>query len=56
MSFKNCLIIMTSNLGSAEIFEALSEAPDRKLVKEKVRLVWCGVLGAGECGEVWSLL
>jgi ATP-dependent Clp protease ATP-binding subunit ClpB len=40
VSFKNCLIIMTSNLGSAEIFEALSAAPDsearRVLVKEKV--------------------
>ena len=37
ISFKNCLIIMTSNLGSAEIFTAQSaEESDRSAVKDRV--------------------
>ena len=37
ISFKNCLIIMTSNLGSAEIFTAQSaEESDRGAVKDRV--------------------
>ena len=36
MSFKNTLIIMTSNLGSAEIFAKAAEDEDRGAVKERV--------------------
>lgn len=36
VSFKNCLIIMTSNLGSAEIFRDLVKSHDRAEVKERV--------------------
>jgi ATP-dependent Clp protease ATP-binding subunit ClpA len=36
ISFKNTLIIMTSNLGSAEIFAQAAEEEDRGAVRERV--------------------